>query len=108
MRMAETVIKWCRPQMVGNYYEPYRISWYEAIEELEKTYSGVKRDYVERKGAWLSKQYEVVDMKLEKAFVDYIPDDALDRFYDEPEENEDEWCFDEDDVREWERDLEWL
>lgn len=36
----ETVIKWDRPQMVGEYYEPYRIDVADAIEELAKMFSG--------------------------------------------------------------------
>lgn len=89
--MTETVIKWDRPQMVGNFYCPYRISWSDAYYELEKTFTGIKRDHSERKGAFLYKKNEV-NMKIEKAYVDYIPDDALDRYYGgSDEEGYDEW-----------------
>lgn len=36
----ETVIKWDRPQMVGEYYEPYRVDMGDAIEHLARVFSG--------------------------------------------------------------------
>ena len=36
----ETVIKGPRPQMVGDYYEPYRVDVQEAIRSLETVYRG--------------------------------------------------------------------
>ena len=36
--MTETCIKGWRQSMVGDYYEPYRVEWSEAINSLEDTY----------------------------------------------------------------------
>lgn len=36
----ETVIRGARPHMVGDYYEPQRIDWSEAIKALERVYRG--------------------------------------------------------------------
>ena len=35
MKKVESVIKWDRPQMVGEFYEPYRVTWSDAFAALE-------------------------------------------------------------------------
>lgn len=107
--MTETVIKWDRPQMVGNFYRPYRVNWMEAVYELEKTFSGTKRDYAERKGKTLHRKYKVDMMtrhELEQMLAESLQPYEAGSDPDGYTESE-EWLFDEDDEREWERDMEW-
>lgn len=39
--MVEEVIKEARPQMVGEYYEPYHIDVMDSVESLAQTFPGV-------------------------------------------------------------------
>ena len=53
------MMKGYRNGLVGNYYEPQRIDYSDAISELEKAYEGLKTWYTRR-------EYIVESYKLEK------------------------------------------
>ena len=46
--MVETVIKECRNGLSGNWYEPYRIDYEDAIGSLEDTFTGYRRGNIKR------------------------------------------------------------